>query len=159
MIVDHKNKRLMEVVEGTEGAVLRAALDHIPGRENVQWVAPTSSAGSPSRGRAGRWSQKKPPRRVFWLQRQDSNPLNDDDPPLPTGTPSTSSLPEVTGEVVAVAQQSDLDPVVNALRMGLEKAIAEGLIPEAAEIATALAARAQSKQAPNVVKLSTRRPR
>jgi transposase len=39
MIVDHKNKRLMEVVEGKEGAVLRAALAHIPGRENVRWVA------------------------------------------------------------------------------------------------------------------------
>jgi transposase len=39
MVVDHKNKRFMEVVEGKEGAVLRAALDHIPGRENVRWVA------------------------------------------------------------------------------------------------------------------------
>lgn len=39
MIVDHKNKRLMEVVEGKEAAVLRAALDHIPGRENVRFVA------------------------------------------------------------------------------------------------------------------------
>ena len=39
MVVDHKNKRLMEVVEGKEGAVLRAALAHIPGRENVRWVA------------------------------------------------------------------------------------------------------------------------
>jgi transposase len=39
MLVDHKNRRLMEVVEGKEAAVLRAALDHIPGRENVRWVA------------------------------------------------------------------------------------------------------------------------
>ena len=39
MLVDHKNKRLMEVVEGKEGAVLHAMLDHIPGRENVRWVA------------------------------------------------------------------------------------------------------------------------
>src|SRR5687767_3247781 len=29
MVVDHKNKRLMEVVEGKEGAVLKAALEHI----------------------------------------------------------------------------------------------------------------------------------
>lgn len=39
MVVDHKNKRLMEVVEGKEGAVLHAELAHIPGRENVRWVA------------------------------------------------------------------------------------------------------------------------
>jgi transposase len=39
MIVDHKNKRLMEVVHGKSTDDLRAALDHIPGRENVQWVA------------------------------------------------------------------------------------------------------------------------
>lgn len=39
MVVDHKNKRLMEVVEGKEGAVLRAELEYIPGRENVRWVA------------------------------------------------------------------------------------------------------------------------
>lgn len=38
MVVDHKNKRLMELVEGKSGAELRAALEHIPGRENVQWV-------------------------------------------------------------------------------------------------------------------------
>jgi transposase len=45
MIVDHKNKRLMEVVEGKEGAVLKAELDHIPGRENVRWVALDLSDG------------------------------------------------------------------------------------------------------------------
>jgi transposase len=39
MLVDHKNRRLMEVVEGKEAAVLRGALEHIPGRENVRWVA------------------------------------------------------------------------------------------------------------------------
>lgn len=39
MIVDHKNKRLMEVVHGKSADELRAALDHIPGRENVRWVA------------------------------------------------------------------------------------------------------------------------
>lgn len=45
MIVDHKNKRLMEVVEGKEGGVLRAALEYIPGRENVRWVALDLSDG------------------------------------------------------------------------------------------------------------------
>jgi Transposase len=40
-----KNKRLMEVVEGKEGAVLKAALEHIPGRENVRWVALDLSDG------------------------------------------------------------------------------------------------------------------
>ena len=39
MVVDHKNKRLMEVVQGKSADELRAALDHIPGRENVRWVA------------------------------------------------------------------------------------------------------------------------
>ena len=39
MVVDHKNKRLMEVVEGKSGADLRAALEYIPGRDNVRWVA------------------------------------------------------------------------------------------------------------------------
>lgn len=39
MVVDHKNKRLMEVVHGKSADELRAALDHIPGRENVRWVA------------------------------------------------------------------------------------------------------------------------
>lgn len=38
MVVDHKHKRLMEVVDGKETAVLNAALDYIPGRENVRWV-------------------------------------------------------------------------------------------------------------------------
>ncbi|HEV8246182.1 MAG TPA: ISL3 family transposase [Polyangiaceae bacterium] len=45
MVVDHKNKRLMEVVEGKDGATLRAALDHIPGRENVRFVALDLSDG------------------------------------------------------------------------------------------------------------------
>jgi transposase len=45
MIVDHKNGRLMEVVEGKEGAVLKAALEHIGGRENVRWVALDLSDG------------------------------------------------------------------------------------------------------------------
>ncbi|HEY1537352.1 MAG TPA: transposase, partial [Polyangiaceae bacterium] len=45
MIVDHKNKRLMEVVEGKENAVLKAELVHIPGRENVRWVALDLSDG------------------------------------------------------------------------------------------------------------------
>jgi hypothetical protein len=39
MVVDHENKRLMEVVEGKQAAVLQAALKHIPGRENVRFVA------------------------------------------------------------------------------------------------------------------------
>lgn len=39
MVVDHKNKRLMELVEGKSGAELYAALMHIPGRENVRWVS------------------------------------------------------------------------------------------------------------------------
>lgn len=39
MVVDHKNKRLMEVVHGKAADELAAALAHIPGRENVQWVA------------------------------------------------------------------------------------------------------------------------
>src|SRR3954452_25313452 len=38
MVVDHKNKRLMELVEGKSGAELNAALHYIPGRENVRWV-------------------------------------------------------------------------------------------------------------------------
>jgi transposase len=38
MVVDHKNRRLMELVEGKSGAELRAALEYIPGRENVRWV-------------------------------------------------------------------------------------------------------------------------
>ena len=39
MIVDHRNHRVMEVVEGKRGAQLLAALSHIPGRENVRFVA------------------------------------------------------------------------------------------------------------------------
>jgi transposase len=38
MVVDHKNKRLMELVEGKSGAELSAALQYIPGREHVRWV-------------------------------------------------------------------------------------------------------------------------
>jgi len=39
MIVDFTNKRPMELVEGKSGADLWAALEHIPGRENVTHVA------------------------------------------------------------------------------------------------------------------------
>ena len=39
MIVDHKNRRLMELVEGKTAPELRAALEYIPGRENVRWVS------------------------------------------------------------------------------------------------------------------------
>jgi len=39
MIVDHRNHRVMEVVEGKRGDKLLAALSHIPGRENVRFVA------------------------------------------------------------------------------------------------------------------------
>ncbi|MGE0326971.1 MAG: ISL3 family transposase [Polyangiaceae bacterium] len=39
MVVDLKNARLMELVEGKRGDDIRAALEHIPGRENVKWVA------------------------------------------------------------------------------------------------------------------------
>lgn len=39
MIVDHSNHRLMEVVDGKRGDNLRAALEHIPGRENVRFAA------------------------------------------------------------------------------------------------------------------------
>lgn len=56
-----------------------------------------------------------------------------------------------------VRVQAEADAVATALQTALEEAIAEGRIPEAAEIATALAAREKSKTAPNVVKLSTRR--
>jgi len=35
MVVDHKNKRLMELVEGKSGAELTVALQHIPGRESA----------------------------------------------------------------------------------------------------------------------------
>jgi transposase len=38
MIVDHKNERLMELVEGKSAAELTVALQYIPGRENVRWV-------------------------------------------------------------------------------------------------------------------------
>jgi transposase len=39
VVVDQKNHRLMEVVEGRTIAELEAALAHIPGRENVRTVA------------------------------------------------------------------------------------------------------------------------
>jgi transposase len=39
MVVDQKNRRVMEVVDGKETAVLNASLAYIPGRENVRWVA------------------------------------------------------------------------------------------------------------------------
>jgi len=39
MIVDHKNRRLMEVVNSKRSDDLCAALTHIPGRENVRFVA------------------------------------------------------------------------------------------------------------------------
>ena len=39
VIVDHKNHRLMEVVDGRTGPELEAALSYIPGRENVRSVA------------------------------------------------------------------------------------------------------------------------
>ena len=45
MVVDHKNKRLLDVVEGKDGATLESALDHIPGRENVRFVALDLSDG------------------------------------------------------------------------------------------------------------------
>lgn len=39
VVVDQKNHRLLEVVEGRTGPELAAALEHIPGRENVRTVA------------------------------------------------------------------------------------------------------------------------
>lgn len=39
MIVDHRNHRLMEVVNSKRSDDLRVALEHIPGRENVRFVA------------------------------------------------------------------------------------------------------------------------
>ena len=44
VVVDQKNHRLMEVVEGRTGPELEAALAHIPGRENVRTVAIDMSA-------------------------------------------------------------------------------------------------------------------
>jgi transposase len=38
MIVDYRNSRLMELVEGRTNAELQAALAYIPGRENVEYV-------------------------------------------------------------------------------------------------------------------------
>ena len=39
MVVDFKGRRLFEVVEGRQAVQLELALQHIPGRENVKWVA------------------------------------------------------------------------------------------------------------------------
>jgi len=39
MIVDHKNRRVMEVVEGKRSDDIAHALAHIPGRDNVRYVA------------------------------------------------------------------------------------------------------------------------
>ena len=39
MVVDHKNRRLMELVEGRTVAQMEASLDHIPGRQNVRYVS------------------------------------------------------------------------------------------------------------------------
>lgn len=39
MVVDMKGRRLMEVVEGKRVSDLRVALEHIPGRERVHWIA------------------------------------------------------------------------------------------------------------------------
>ena len=39
MIVDNSNHSLMEVVDGKRGDDLQAALEHIPGRENVRFAA------------------------------------------------------------------------------------------------------------------------
>lgn len=39
VIVDMKGKRVFEVAEGRRGAEIEAQLAHIPGRENVRWIA------------------------------------------------------------------------------------------------------------------------
>lgn len=39
MVVDHKNRRLMELVEGRTTGQMEAALGYIPGRENVRYVS------------------------------------------------------------------------------------------------------------------------
>ncbi len=39
IVVDHKGKRLIEVIDGKTGAECRAALEHIPGRDNVTRVS------------------------------------------------------------------------------------------------------------------------
>ncbi|MCA9644835.1 MAG: ISL3 family transposase, partial [Myxococcales bacterium] len=39
VIVDMKGKRVFEVAEGKRGADIEAQLTHIPGRENVRWIA------------------------------------------------------------------------------------------------------------------------
>jgi hypothetical protein len=47
IVVDHKNKRLMELVEGKSSAELTVALQHIPGFfPNAQLVADKPSSGS-----------------------------------------------------------------------------------------------------------------
>lgn len=38
MVVDYKNKRIFELIEGKASGDLFKALSHIPGRENVNWV-------------------------------------------------------------------------------------------------------------------------
>jgi transposase len=38
LVVDYKNKRVLEVAEGKTQAALEEQLQHIPGRENVNWV-------------------------------------------------------------------------------------------------------------------------
>jgi transposase len=38
MVVDYKNRRLFELVEGRTVGEMEAALAHIPGRENVREV-------------------------------------------------------------------------------------------------------------------------
>ncbi|MBU6153365.1 MAG: transposase [Bdellovibrionales bacterium] len=38
LVVDYKNKRVLEVAEGKTQAALEEQLKHIPGRENVNWV-------------------------------------------------------------------------------------------------------------------------
>lgn len=39
MVVDHKNRRLMELVEGRTTGQMEAALGYIPGRQNVRYVS------------------------------------------------------------------------------------------------------------------------
>ena len=45
IVVDHKNWRLVEVVESKEGAVLKAAIEHIPGaRTCARWLSTCPTA-------------------------------------------------------------------------------------------------------------------
>lgn len=39
VVTDMKNRRIRELVHGKTGEILKEKLKHIPGRENVQWVA------------------------------------------------------------------------------------------------------------------------